>query len=70
MMFTATQDSREEIWAALQGRFESRLTTEISALRVDVTKELAAMRVENLRWSFLFWISQLGAMAGLLAYFK
>jgi len=41
MMFTAAQDSREEIWEALQARFENRLTIEISALRVDVTKELA-----------------------------
>ena len=70
MMFTAAQDSREEIWEALQARFENRLTIEISALRVDVTKELAAMRVENLRWSFVFWIAQLGAMAGLLSYFR
>ena len=55
---------------ALESRFEKRLTQEITALRVDVTKDLAAMRVENLRWSFVFWISQLGAMAGLLSYFK
>ncbi len=54
----------------LESRFEKRLTQEITALRVDVTKDLAAMRVENLRWSFVFWISQLGAMAGLLSYFK
>ena len=44
MRFTAAQDSREEIWEALQAKFENRLTTEISALRVDVTKERAAMR--------------------------
>jgi hypothetical protein len=70
MVFTVGQEWRDDVLSALETRFETRLTTEISSLRVEVTKELAAMRVENLRWSFLFWISQLGAMAGLLAYFK
>ena len=70
MVFTAAQDWREEVIVAVERRFENRLTQEISALRIDVTKELATMRVESLRWSFVFWISQLGAMAGLLSYFK
>ena len=26
------------------------------------------MRVELLKWSFLFWVGQVAAMAGLLAY--
>jgi hypothetical protein len=56
-------------------RFERRLTEEISALRVElhdglasVRQELATSRVEMLRWSFLFWVGQIGAMAGLLAF--
>lgn len=69
MAFTATQEWRDDVVTIVEQRFARQLTNEISDLRVDVTKELAAMRVENLRWSFLFWISQLGAMAGLLAYF-
>jgi len=28
------------------------------------------MRAEIIRWSFVFWITQLGAMAGLLAFVK
>jgi hypothetical protein len=70
MVFNAAQDWRSDVLAAVEGRFEQRLTSEIASLRIEVTRELAAMRVENLRWSFVFWISQLGAMAGLLAYFK
>jgi hypothetical protein len=66
MTYAAAADSRED---ALNW-FEQRLTRELSSLKVDVTKELANMRVEILRWSFLFWITQLGAMAGLLAYLK
>ena len=70
MVFTASQEWRDGVVATLENRFEHRLTKELSALRIDVTRELAAMRVENLRWSFVFWVSQLGAMAGLLAYFR
>ena len=34
----------------------------------SVRQEIATTRVEMLRWSFLFWIGQVAAMAGLLAY--
>lgn len=70
MVFTAGQEWRDDLLGLIENRFEIRLKSEISALRVDVTRELAARRVENLRWSFLFWITQLGAMAALLSYFK
>ncbi|HXG87079.1 MAG TPA: hypothetical protein VNJ02_01995 [Vicinamibacterales bacterium] len=70
MVFTSGREWHDDVLSAVGRRFDARLTQEISTLRVDVTKELAAMRVENLRWSFVFWISQLGAMAGLLTYFK
>ena len=66
MVFTAGQEWRDDVLGLLENRFEIRLKSEIGALRVDVTRELAAMRIENLRWSFVFWISQLGAMAALL----
>lgn len=70
MVFTAGREWRDDVLTALERRFESRLQTEMTGLRVEVTKELAAMRVENLRWSFVFWITQLGAMAGLLGYMR
>ncbi len=70
MVFTAGQDWRNDLLELVENRFEIRLKSEISGLRVDVTRELAAMRVENLRWSFVFWITQLGAMTALLNYFK
>lgn len=68
MVFTAGQEWRDDVLNALERRFEARLTSEISGLRVDVTKELASMRVENLRWSFVLWMTQIGVMAGLLKY--
>lgn len=66
MTYTAVSQAREDALNA----FDQRFTRDLAALKVDVTKELAHMRVEILRWSFLFWITQLGAMAGLLAYMK
>ena len=77
-------DAEESRWServlnTTTDRFERRLTEEISALRVDlgrelqaglagVRQELATTRVELLKWSFLFWLGQVGAMAGLLAF--
>ena len=43
--------------------FERRLATEISKLRL----EIAELRFELLKWSFLFWIGQVAAVAGILA---
>jgi hypothetical protein len=51
---------------------------ELSAVRADIVQELhgglgsirqelANARVETRRWSFLFWVGQVAAMAGLLA---
>ena len=69
----------EHVLSVAADRFERRLTEEISALRdeirdelhdglVAVRHELATSRVEMLKWSFLFWVGQIGAMAGLLAF--
>ena len=60
-------------------RFERRLTQEIAALRVEMAQGQALLRIEMhegfartraelLRWSFLFWIGQVAAMAGLMAF--
>ena len=44
------------------------VSRELSALRVDVARDISALRVELLKWSFLFWIGQVATMAGLLAF--
>jgi hypothetical protein len=60
-------------------RFERRLTHEVSALRVDLSRELhegmsgvrhemATGRTDLFKWSFLFWVGQVVAMASLLAF--
>lgn len=71
----ARADWKNDVLTIAAERFERRLTAEISGLRIDVTRELAAfrveiagMKVELLKWSFLFWIGQVAAMAALLAF--
>lgn len=69
----------DEVSTAVIDRFERRLSVEIGAVRVDVSRELAtlrfdvardlsALRVELLKWSFFFWIGQVATIAGLLAF--
>lgn len=41
---------------------------EVAVSLAAVRQELAQVRVELLKWSFLFWVGQLAAMAGLLAF--
>lgn len=69
----------EHVLSVAADRFERRLTEEVSHFREEireglhdgltsVRQEIATTRVEMLKWSFLFWIGQVAAMAGLLAY--
>jgi len=73
------KDWSDQVLTAAADRFERRLSEEISALRVElreglhdgllsVRQELATTRVEMLKWSFLFWLGQVAAMAGLLGF--
>jgi len=59
---------RDEMLSLAAERFERRLTQEISGLRVDVVREVHAIRVDLFKWSFLFWIGQVAAMIGVLAF--
>jgi hypothetical protein len=70
MVFTASQEWRDDVLWVVEKRFEERLTKDFSALRREVSGELAAIRVELLRLALLFWLLQAGVMAGLLVYFK
>ena len=58
----------EEMLAAATDKCEARLTTELAALRRDVTQELATTRTEMLRWSFVFWIGQVAAISAIVAF--
>ena len=75
MLDSDRKEWSEHVLSVAADRFERRLTEEISAVRVEVRdglssvrQELATTRVEMLKWSFLFWVGQVAAMAGLLAF--
>jgi len=74
--FTETRHAqwRDEVLTLAVERFERRLSEQMSALRVElaqaiagVRQEIATGRVEYIRWSFLFWVGQVAAVAALLA---
>jgi chromosome segregation ATPase len=45
---------------------ELKLTKEIEQVRAELTKEIEQVRTGVIKWSFLFWISQFGAITLLL----
>ena len=49
-------------------RFERRLAEELADTRVTLVREIHDGRVETFKWAFLFWIGQVAAIAGLLAF--
>ena len=79
LLDTEQKDWSESVLTTATDRFERRLTHEIAGLRhefhttlhdglASVRGELATTRVEMLRWSFVFWIGQVAAVAALLAF--
>jgi hypothetical protein len=50
------------------GGLEGRLRQEMGGLEGRLHKEIGGQRVESLRWSFLFWVGQVAAMAALLGF--
>jgi hypothetical protein len=75
------KDWSEHVLSVASDRFERRLAQEVGAFRSDVSKALndglagirqdtATARLEMLKWSFVFWIGQVAAVAGLLAFMR
>lgn len=69
----AKREAREDVITSCMERFERRLVEEVSALRVQIAQaestlraDMAAGRVEFLKWSFIFWVGQVLAVAGIL----
>lgn len=66
-------EEREHMWSdrvlnVAAERFERRLTEEVCGLRVALVREIHESKTDILRWTFLFWIGQVGVLAGLLAF--
>ncbi len=49
-------------------RFDRRLAEQLSDLRVTLVREIHDARVETLKWAFVFWIGQVAAVSGVLAF--
>jgi hypothetical protein len=75
------KDWSEHVLSVASDRFERRLAQELAAFKTDVSKTLnevaagirqdtATARLEMLKWSFVFWIGQVAAVAGLLAFMR
>ncbi len=75
------RDWSEHVLSTASDRFERRLAQELGAIRTDIStalndgltairQETAVARVEMLKWSFVFWIGQVAAVAGLLAFMR
>jgi hypothetical protein len=75
------KDWSEHVISVASDRFERRLAQELCAMRNEISKalndgltairhETAAARLEMLKWSFVFWIGQVAAVAGLLAFMR
>jgi hypothetical protein len=64
---------KEELMTACTDRFDRRLVEESSGLRVQIAQsestlraDIAAGRVEFIKWSFIFWVGQVLAVTGIL----
>ena len=72
---TRTQSELRAELACTKSELRQEMTQMDAGLRVafmegfsKLRADLADVRVEAIRWSFLFWVGQLAAMAALLAY--
>ena len=67
---TATEDLAAmfaDAHALATASFEQRLSQETGRLRVDMAREFASLRVDLLKWSFLFWIGQVAALTAVMS---
>lgn len=56
----------DEAHARATASFERRLGEEMGNLRLEMTRGFADLRVDLLKWSFLFWLGQVAALAAIL----
>jgi hypothetical protein len=68
LLETERKEVSEQVLATATDRFERRMAEEFARFRHDIIQELSNTRVDMLKWSFLFWVSQVATMAGLLAF--
>jgi len=65
---TERKEVSEHVLATATDRFERRMAEEFAQFRKEIVQELGNTRVDMLKWSFLFWIGQVAAVAGLISF--
>jgi hypothetical protein len=75
MMSDAGHLWRDEVLELATERFgrmlaeeAGKLRVEIANLRAELKEDIANLRAEMLKWSFAFWVGQVVAMIGVLAF--
>jgi hypothetical protein len=74
----ATEAGKGDVVAVVEERFERRLTEEASKLRAEIdhlrgemVERIESVRSELIKWMFVFWVGQIGAIVGILfAFFR
>ena len=57
--------------AESEKRFEKRLSEEVSDVRIKLSEKIQKSKTDTIKWMFIFWIGQIGAVLGILfAVFK
>ncbi|MDY7027382.1 MAG: hypothetical protein SVR04_03695 [Spirochaetota bacterium] len=62
LLNSQAQNSGNSITTFVEEKFERRLSEELSKLRIEMHKNQAA----TIRWMFVFWVGQIGALLGIL----
>lgn len=65
---TERKEVSEHVLATATDRFERRMAEEFAQFRKEIVQELANTRVDMLKWSLVFWIGQVAAVAGLISF--
>ena len=74
----ATEAGKGDVVALVEEKFERRLTEEAAKLRAEMgqlrgemIERIESVRSELIKWMFVFWVGQIGAMVGILfAFFR
>jgi hypothetical protein len=74
----ATEAGKGDVVAVVEEKFERRLTEEASKLRAEIghlrgemIERIESVRSELIKWMFVFWVGQIGAIVGILfAFFR
>jgi len=61
-------EREERMLSVAAERFERRLAQELAELRVALVREIHETRSELMRWSFIFWATQVSAFAAFVMF--